>query len=210
MNDPVDRSPAEWREVPLGDVCEFLQVGHSSATVRPDRHVTEGVPLVRAGDIGNRRISSAAISRLPGDLADDLGQYRLRPGDVLCTRAGTVGRVALVSEKERDWLFSTHLVRIRTTEELLIPEYLVSYLASPMAAAWIDARSTGSTIRHISVRVLRDLPVPLPPVRIQRDIGEQLAALDEKIRVHTEIARTTAEIRDVLADLLFTDLVEPR
>lgn len=212
MNNPIDHLPAEWRKVPLGEVCA-LQVGPSSATVRPDQHTSEGVPLVRARDVDNHRISSADVGRLPENLAKRLRQYHLRPGDIVCARAGAVGRVALVSEEQHGWLFGTHLVRIRIGEEslpCLTPEYLVGYLASPVAAAWINARTTGSTIRHISVRNLRDLPVPLPPVQVQRDIGEQLAALDEKIRVHTEIARTAAEIRDVLTALLFTGSSETR
>ncbi|MFF7532571.1 restriction endonuclease subunit S [Streptomyces bobili] len=49
----------------------------------------------------------------------------------------------------------------------------------------------------------------VPPPEEQESIGATLAALDDKVRVHTEIARTAGEYRALLADLLMTGALSP-
>ncbi|MFH9084635.1 restriction endonuclease subunit S [Streptomyces sp. NPDC017673] len=57
-------------------------------------------------------------------------------------------------------------------------------------------------MRSITVRTLHDLPVPLPPLDQQREIGAALHVIDEKIRAHEEIIRVTVDLREALCDLL--------
>ncbi|SFJ82314.1 restriction endonuclease subunit S [Streptomyces pini] len=209
MSRPNSPLPPGWREVRLAEVCE-LQGGPSWATLRTGQHDGEGVPLVRPRDISDRRITPDGVGRLPeGAVPVQSSHHRLRPGDVLLARSGAVGRTALVSEQQAGWLFSGHLVRIRPLDDVL-PDFLVGHLSRPAVATYIARHTRGSTIQHISLRDLGGIPVALPPLHTQREIGGQLAALDEKVRIHTEIARTTAELRETLGDLLFTGLLGTR
>ncbi|MFF9685593.1 hypothetical protein [Streptomyces sp. NPDC014623] len=59
--------------------------------------------------------------------------------------------------------------------------YLTAFLAGPGAVAWMKGHSAGSAIRSVTV-----------------------GALDEKIRVHEEIARTTGLLRESVAGLLMS------
>ncbi|CAM5705385.1 MULTISPECIES: restriction endonuclease subunit S [Streptomyces] len=59
-------------------------------------------------------------------------------------------------------------------------------------------------MRSITVRTLHDLAVPLPALDQQREIGAALHAIDEKTRAHEEIIRATADLREVLSDLLMS------
>ncbi|MET8559072.1 hypothetical protein ABZV75_00215 [Streptomyces flaveolus] len=54
------------------------------------------------------------------------------------------------------------------------------------------------------MRTLRDLPVSLPALDRQWEIGAALHAVDEKIRAHEEIIRATADLREALSDLLMS------
>ncbi|MBN3928655.1 restriction endonuclease subunit S [Streptomyces verrucosisporus] len=209
MSRPTGPLPPGWREVRLAEVCE-LQGGPSWATLRTGRHDGEGVPLVRPRDISGRRITPDSVGRIPEEAVPiRSSHHRLRPGDVLLARSGAVGRIALVSEQQAGWLFSGHLVRIRPLDEVL-PDFLVCCLSRPAVAAYVARHTRGSTIQHVSLQDLGGIPVVLPPLHTQREIGGQLAALDEKVRIHTEIARTTAELRGTLEDLLFTGLLGAR
>nr|WP_237542553.1 restriction endonuclease subunit S [Streptomyces sp. SID4919] len=77
-------------------------------------------------------------------------------------------------------------------------------MSATAARTWIGTRSAGMVIPSISMQALASLQVPLPPPKEQKRIGSTLAALDEKIRLHTEIVNTTKELRSVVADLLVT------
>ncbi|MFF9526099.1 restriction endonuclease subunit S [Streptomyces achromogenes] len=192
--------PAGWRRHALGDLCS-LQVGPH---IRPEERTDadDGVPVVLPRDLVHQRIAPAGRVVLNPAKARLLDRYRLVEGDVLVTRTGTVGRCALVTGEQHQWLY-TQLVRLRLPEpDPVLAAYLTGYLSAGAAQRWMERRSAGATIPSLSLRDLGTLPVLLPPAAEQKAIGETLAALDEKIRVHTEIARTTGEYRGILADLL--------
>lgn len=197
-----DDFPPEWRRVPLGEICD-IQAG--GPAVRRNDQVQAGVPLVRPVDLRHQRISarSAMVHVDPG-AARGLLKYRIAADDILVTRTGTVGRAALVTAEESGWLYNTHLLRVRAHDPAQAL-YLLAHLAHRGAAAWLERRAAGTTgMRSITVRTLQDLPVPLPPLDRQREIGAALKAVDEKIRAHEEIVRATTELRETLSGLLLS------
>ncbi|CAL9489985.1 hypothetical protein SUDANB6_03226 [Streptomyces sp. enrichment culture] len=112
-----------------------------------------------------------------------------------------------MTEEQTGWLCPANLVRLRLRLDRPGPSpavCLAGYLSAGFAQDWIHQRSVGSVIPSVSTRELGGLPVLLPPSAEQKAAGETLAALDEKVRVHTEIARAAGEYRALLADLLMT------
>ncbi|MFI5978107.1 restriction endonuclease subunit S [Streptomyces sp. NPDC051452] len=198
----MDDSPREWPRVALGEICD-IQAG--GPTVRRDEQTRAGIPVVRPGDLRHRRISAHSVVYLDPEKAGELRKFRIAPGDILVTRTGTVGRVALVTEEESGWLYNTHLLRVRAHDPAQAP-YLLAFLSGRRAADWLERRAAGTTgMRSITLRTLHDLPVSLPPLDRQREIGGALEAIDDKIRAHEEIVRVTADLRESLAELLLTD-----
>ncbi|MCK9873173.1 restriction endonuclease subunit S [Nocardiopsis dassonvillei] len=197
--------PAGWREQPLGEVCE-VRAGPSGAGTPTRGFTDDGVPLVRPRDIAARRVDGTGAARVAHAVATRLDRYRLEPGDVLGTRTGTLGRFAVVAPEQRGWLYSTQLVRMRPSPEI-DPVYLVHYLDLHPVRRWIDKHASGSTVRSVTQRTLRLLPTVLPPLSEQQAIGTALDALDDKARLHAEISRTTDDLRETLAPMLFSGRV---
>jgi hypothetical protein len=159
--------------------------------------------VIRPGDITGLRVSDTGLVHAANADARLLDRYQVRDGDLVGTRTGTLGRFALITPAEQGWLFSTQIVRLRPGPEV-DPAYLVHYLALEATQEWIGRHASGSTVRSITQRTLHSLPVALPPLELQTSIGEALRALDDKAWLHMEIARTTGELRDALAPLLFS------
>ncbi|QUX28226.1 restriction endonuclease subunit S [Nocardiopsis akebiae] len=193
-----------WSEHRLGDLCE-VQAGPSGASLPSREFGVQGTPLVRPGDIVDRRVSETGLARV-ADATGRLHRYRLRPGDVVGTRTGTLGRFARISSDQQDWLYSTQLLRVRPSARL-DPVYLVHYLTLPVVQHWIDRHASGSTVRSLTVNTLRSLPTAVPPLGVQQAIGASLHALDDKARLHADISRTTSELHDALAPMLFSGRV---
>jgi type I restriction enzyme S subunit len=200
--DGIDDLPQDWRRVPLGEICD-IQAG--GPAVRRSERTQEGIPLVRPADLRNRRISdrSGMVCVDPGT-ARGLSKYRVLADDILVTRTGAVGRTALVTVHESGWLYNTHLFRVRAHDPAQSP-YLLAYLSHRTVGDWLERRAAGTTgMRSITVRTLQDLPVALPPLDRQREIGAALRAVDEKIRAHEEIVRVTTDLRETLSGLLLS------
>ncbi|MER6025267.1 restriction endonuclease subunit S [Streptomyces sp. NPDC001851] len=200
--DGLEGLPQGWRCVPLGEICD-IQAG--GPAVRRNEHRQAGVPVVRPVDLRHQRISAQSVVHVDPETARGLLKYRIVTDDILVTRTGTVGRVALVTDRESGWLYNTHLLRVRAHDPAQAT-YLFACLSRPRVAEWLERRAAGTTgMRSITVRTLQDLPVPLAPLERQREIGAALKALDEKIRAHEEIVRVTTDLRATLAELLMAD-----
>ncbi|MEU9024399.1 restriction endonuclease subunit S [Actinomadura sp. NPDC048394] len=184
--------------MPLAEVCR-IQAGLSKRT---GRESPDGTPIVMIGNIARGRIVRDGLTRivLPGDAGMD--RYQLRPDDVVCARTGDLGRSAVAAAENAGWLVGSGCLRLRPGPAVL-PCYLVHYFEQPAVRLWLRASSTGSVIPNLSIRTLAEMPVAVPPIGEQRALGEVLGLLDEKIAVHEEIVRATAELRGSVARLLF-------
>jgi type I restriction enzyme S subunit len=207
--------PDGWSLLPLADLCASVQAG---PPVTGDERTAsdDGVRLVLPRDLADQRIVPADPVGVVSDKARNLAKYLLREGDILVTRTGTVGRCALVTGAESGWLYHANLVRLRLCPGALddagpsTAAYVTGYLSAHTAQDWIRSRATRAVIPSVSTRVLGELPVLLPPAAEREAIGATLAALDDKIRAHARIARTTAEYRSVLADALTAGVLPAR
>ncbi|GHA09240.1 restriction endonuclease subunit S [Streptomyces echinoruber] len=202
--------PDGWQRLPLLDVCASIQAGPGGGRAQDRGRAPDGggVPVVLPRDLHGRRIvrgDAEATPVIPWERARTLEKYYLVEGDVLLTRTGTVGRCALVTAEHAGWLPHPNLVRLRLSPAGPVrAAYLTAYLSSTATQEWIRSRAVNSVIPSLSTRVLGELPVLVPPGAEQERIGAVLAALDDKIRAHTEIVRATSEYRDALADALLT------
>src|SRR3546814_8420742 len=59
--------------------------------------------------------------------AQQLASYAVRDGDILISRAGTVGKMCVVRTGEEKSLITTNLIRLRLGEGLL-PDFLVALM----------------------------------------------------------------------------------
>ncbi|MEU1850247.1 restriction endonuclease subunit S [Streptomyces sp. NPDC019990] len=196
-----------WSRRPLRELCASIQAGPGQrAEDRGRTQADGGTPVVLPRDLRGQRIvtgETEAVPAVPWGRAQTLVKYQLAEGDILVTRTGTVGRCALVTGEHAGWLFHPNLVRLRLPEAGPVgAAYLAAYVSATAAQNWIRTRVAGAVIPSLSIRTLGELPVVLPPDAEQVAIGATLAALDDKIRAHTEIARATRAYRSALADAL--------
>jgi type I restriction enzyme M protein len=97
----------------------------------------------------------------------------LREGDLLVSVGGTIGKVVIVGKTESPSVASNGLVVIRCGENLL-SEYLGGLLQTRPYQEWFLGQSTGTSIRHLSVRALRRLKVPILTLQDQQSLTPKL------------------------------------
>jgi type I restriction enzyme M protein len=187
-----------WAMTQLGEACDVL--AGPGAVDRGERQQPP-TPLVLPRNIKQNRITDVDLDTVDPLTAAKLARYRLAPGDVVCTRTGTLGRYGLVQDEQEDWLLGPGCMRLRPKEQIL-PSYLTYYLSSPAAYGWLMDNATGSAIRQINTETLNRMPLALPPLSTQREIAAVLGAFDAEIAIHGLIGATTQALRDTLLPLL--------
>ncbi|TOM45702.1 restriction endonuclease subunit S, partial [Vibrio parahaemolyticus] len=83
---------------------------------------------------------------------------------------GTVGNPVIV-KKDRDFSVKNVAIFKFLEESLIFNKYLFYVLSSDFVARQISKESKGGTQKFVSLKVLRGLKIPLPPLETQKQIA---------------------------------------
>ncbi len=121
---------------------------------------------VKTGDVSDNEI--IASSEVTYEIRPSRANMEVQEGDVLCARMKATEKVILVSARERDNLFSTGFAVLRPKSEIILPEFLMYYLRSKPFQTRKNRVSHGATQKAVNNSDLQKLPVPVPPLDIQK------------------------------------------
>ena len=188
--------PEHWEVIRVktleGNDTEVVQTGPFGAQLHASDYVDEGVPLVLIRNVVNLQIDDTNIPRITHEDAERLSTYRLEVGDIAFSRVGSIGRIALCTERERGWLISGQMLRLRIRNPKLNSRFSMHAFSSAAVLTFVALQSVGSTRESINTDILRNMPLPIPPSDEQRAIA---AFLDrETERLDALIARKVQQI----------------
>lgn len=173
-----------WTALPLADCAKFIDYRGKTPPKRQ-----EGIRLITA-----KNVKMGFIQRTPEEFIDptvyDDWMSRGFPqlGDVLFTTEAPLGNVAQL-DTEEIVVIGQRLITLQTDREKIDPTFLKYALTSPAVQAEIHERATGATVLGIKAKLLKQVPIPLPPLEEQQRI---VAVLDEafeglaRARAHAE------------------------
>ncbi|ECP7643722.1 hypothetical protein FU121_06060 [Campylobacter jejuni] len=109
--------------------------------------------------------------------------YQVNSGDIFYNPYRVnVGSIGIVP-KEFDLKYtSPAYIVFRTVETKLISEYLVFVLKSEWFNSYLRANTKGSVRQILSFSELKTLTIPLPPLKIQKEIVTKLQTIKSKIK----------------------------
>jgi type I restriction enzyme S subunit len=190
-------------KVQLGQLSEITP-GPSGSLLDNLQDGPDGVPVISPSDLGGRNaVDGRHVRRVPWDEARKLARFALLEGDLLVVRQGSLGRLALISEEQAMWFYSSSFLRIRPRPEFVLPEYLLSYLSYPPVQRDLLSQALPGTVSSLNSAMLNELPIVAPPIEQQRAIIETLADIDAQI----EIQRAIADRLDTLKPAIFGEMI---
>ena len=133
--------------------------------------LVESVPYIRIKDINKGQANKGSSWLSPEAALGVEGHWKLRAGDVLLSKSGTIGKVGIVRNGAVGALATSGLYVLRTDGDRLDPHYLAAYLDSADGRAWLQDRASGGVISHLTKRIIEDFPVPLPHLQIQQQVA---------------------------------------
>jgi len=125
----------------------------------------------------------------------ELKSCEVEARDLLISLVGTIGRVLIIPDKFEKGIINPRLVKISLHSEIF-PEYIGKYLGSPLAINMFERDSHGGTMEILNLKMLKGLPIPLPPVIEQHEIVRRVEAmfkLAEAVEKRAEAAKVRAE-----------------
>ena len=187
--------PPSWAATTLGDVCHKPQYGWTTkAEDKPS-----GMRLLRTTDISKGPIDWPSVPYC-AENPPDKEKYKLQSGDIVISRAGSVGLSALI-ENCPDSVFASYLIRFRVVEHLY-RRYVLWSLKGPGYWKQISQESAGIALQNVNAKKLATLELPLAPLpeqhRIVAEIEKQFTRLDASVaalkRVQANLKRYRASV----------------
>lgn len=189
-----------WPRLPIGSLGDptrgdTVQTGPFGAQLPSSEFKTEGVPVLNIGNVKNGALNLKRLDHVTAQKAQDLERYRLREGDMLFTRSGSVGRSAVVDAQCEGWLMSYHLLRVAFDRGRVEPGFISAAIRGDLAVLKQVqlAAGRGATRGGINAPILAALSVPVPGLDIQRNVLTKLS------RRLVEVDGMIARCRDELA-----------
>ena len=196
-----------WRRRDVGELIRdgSLTVG-DGYRAKNSELAGSGLPFARAGNVADGfRFSDA--DRFPEDRLHRAGDKTSRPGDVVFTSKGTVGRFAFVRRDTEHFVYSPQLCFWRSLDrEVIDPYFLYCWVRGPeFFGQFRGVAGQTDMAEYVSLTDQRRMFITLPPVAEQRTIAHILGTLDDKIELNRRMNATLEAIARALFRSWFVD-----
>lgn len=188
-------NPKGWPDLGLGETLTFLQYGPRFYN---ESYSADGVRIVRITDLNESGdLDFSAMPRLKVT-TEEKEKFLLQPGDLIFARTGaTVGKVALIEPNAPPAIAGAYFIVMRFKPNLL-PLYVRFVLTFPSIRAIIAERSRQAAQPNFSGPGLRQLPMPTPPIELQKDFAE---IFDKIAKIKNHYQRSLTGLQDLYGAL---------
>ena len=201
----------EWENLTLADVLQdkgYIRGPFGSALKRGDMK-DKGIPVYEQQHaIYNSRIFRFYID---SDKFEEMKRFEVQNNDLIISCSGTVGKVSIIRENDPKGIISQALLLLRVDDSKISPLYLKYFFSSSEGYNAIISRSSGSVQVNIAKRsVIEQIPIKLPPLRIQERIVSILKNIDDKIEENEKINNNLEQQAQAIYTSLFTEKPNPK
>lgn len=145
-------------------------------------YVQFGIPVIRGTNLSTGRWVGGDFVYVTEEKANSLSANCAAPGDLVFTQRGTLGQVALapVGGPQR-YLISQSQMKLTVDPSKVAAQFIYYVFISEEMQSYIRQHAIQTGVPHINLGILRETPIPLPPLKEQHSIAATLGALDDKI-----------------------------
>ena len=170
-------SGVEW----IGDVpegWEVKKIKHSTYVkgrvgwhgLNSSDFIKEGPILVTGTDFSNGKIDWSTCYHVSVEHYDKDPFIQLKENDLLITKDGSIGKVAIVQGLEGQATLNSGVFVTRPLKNQYLTTYLYWILNSSVFSYFIDYNKTGSTVLHLYQDTFENFSFPIPPIQEQKTV----------------------------------------
>ncbi len=150
--------------------------------IKPGPHISNGVPYVRVTEMKDGRIDIKNLRRTSPERAAKFARATLASGDILISKDGTIGRVAVVPPELEGGNITQHVMRA-PVHSMMVRNFVVWAIRSDYCQRWLTGETRGVALQGVNVEDFRRLPIPIPPreeqEQIVAEVERRLSVIDE-------------------------------
>lgn len=180
FGDPISNP----KKFPVRNLSEFYinpkegtKCGPFGSALKKEELVDSGVPVWNMDNIDPAgRMVLPFRMWLTEEKYKALASYSVIDGDIIISRAGTVGKMCVARMNKEPAIISTNLIRLRLGNKLR-PLHFVSLMTYCKGRVGRLKTGADGAFTHMNTGILDKLEFPYPPIELQ----DQFAAIVEKV-----------------------------
>lgn len=195
--------PSSWDVVRIEQLLSTDR-GISVGVMYPGGHCPEGVPLIKAGDLGGNRIKQRPEFWISHAKHNEYQRTELAGGELLISLVGDVGRCAVVPGEMKGWNVARAIAVLRFNNMQDSHFVRLCLLSAPLQHL-MQAWSTTTVQETLNLKEIRQLPIPWPSSKEREAIAHILGTLDDKIELNRRMNETLEAMARALFKSWFVD-----
>ncbi|MGJ9458525.1 restriction endonuclease subunit S [Oceanobacillus sp. CF4.6] len=172
----VGEIPIEWSIKSLNKITDVRDGTHDSP-----KYINEGIPFITSKNLKEYGINYSDISYIS---LDDHKKFEKRSkvddGDILFAMIGTIGNPVIVYKTFDFSIKNVALIKFHESTEV-INKFILYLLQSKIIKKQFAKVSNGGVQKFLSLKVIRNLSIPIPTLEEQRKICDALSLVDEQL-----------------------------
>jgi type I restriction enzyme S subunit len=173
----TQRGPG-WVDTALGGVCGFVR-GPFGGSLKKSIFVADGYAVYEQQHAIYDQFDDVRYFIHEAKFKE-MKRFELLPDDLIMSCSGTMGRVAIVPKGIRRGIINQALLKLTPSSNIL-NTFLKSWMESEAFQDALKEYSGGAAIQNVaSVKILKEIKVPLPSMSDQKRVVEELDALSEE------------------------------
>lgn len=153
----------------------------------------KGIPVLRIPNIRDGKINTDQLKYAFFD-EREISTLALQEGDILTIRSNgsvdIVGKCALVTKKDTEYLYAGYLIRIRPNKEKINSKYLLYCMGSHNLRMQIESKAKSTSgVNNINSAELASLIIPMFELREQQQIVQEI---ESRLSVVEDLEKTIA------------------
>ncbi|MFV7642583.1 restriction endonuclease subunit S [Shewanella algae] len=194
--------PNDWNMAKFGELAK-ITCGVAATPEYVDAAI--GVPFLSARNVQKERLDLSYFQHIPRELHEKLTKNtKPAKGDVLLTRVGAgIGEAAVV---DIDFEFSVYVsLTLIKCGKYLDSEYVKSLLNTNYYR-YLATRDqfAGGGVQNLNVQMVKEYPIPVPPLPEQKKIAKILSTWDKAITTTEQLLVNSQQQKKALMQQLLT------
>ena len=194
--------PEGWTSGVVGDHA-YVKARIGWRGLKADEYTDSGPYLIAGKHIAFGRVAWPECDHLSKERYNESPEIMLRTGDIILSKDGTLGRVALIDDLPGPATINGTMMLIRPNEEM-DSRFLYCYLQGFQFQNLIKEKVSGSSVPHLFQRDIVTLWIPCPSLAEQKKVAEAIFGIERALELLTRRIEHLQQTKKGLMQQLLT------
>jgi len=154
---------------PIHKLSDFITDIRYGASIK-NIYIERGIPLLRILNLKPNRLDLSEVIQLPEEKRKEIGKCFVKENDLLISRSGTIGVVAVVPREAEGFAFGSFMIRFQVDQKKVDPSFISLVMNSDLIQEQIQRERIGALQGNITIPSIKSIKIPVPSLSIQKEI----------------------------------------